>query len=52
MDVTSPKILTEKYTKLVVNKITNIKEELPDNNIVAEKVLKTLIDRNENDFKL
>ena len=50
--ITSQKKLAEEYADSFLKKLETIKEDLPSNNIVAEKVFKLLIPRNNNDIKI
>merc|ERR1711954_299442 len=48
----SPKTLANEFSKTLLDKIQEIKSELPVNDIIAEKIYKDLVPRNENDIKL
>merc|ERR1711954_185007 len=48
----SPKTLANEISKTLLDKIQEIKNELPVNDIIAEKIYKDLVPRNENEIKL
>merc|ERR1711954_552990 len=47
----SPKTLANEFSKTLLDKIQEIKNELPVNDIIAEKIYKDLVPRNENEIK-
>lgn len=47
---TSPKVLAENYADFFTEKLKTIKEEMMDNNVVAEGVIKTLVPRVDNNL--
>merc|ERR1711954_533440 len=48
----SPKTLANEFSKTLLNKIQEIKSELPVNDIIAEKIYKNLVPRIEEDIQL
>ena len=49
---TSPKTLANEFTKNVLKKIKEIRDELPENDLVAEMIYKDLMPRIKNSIKL
>ena len=48
----SPKILADKFSESVIDKVQTIRDELPKNNLTAETVFKELVPKVEEDLKL
>ena len=48
--ITSQEKLANEYSKSFVHKINSIKSEMPNNNILAEKIYKKLVPRVEENF--
>ena len=50
--INSQEKLANKFSESFLNKICNIKNEMPANNILAEKIYKELVPRVEENFKI